>query len=159
MLRDSSILHKATVKHLSTIDVELVIDHTCLVLMASAEILDGVLLCGCHCYDGREEMQPHGSEYLRGQREPKVGGQLLRYRAIVGTRSDVILPVVQHELFRSRCDLEGQLRTNSLSRSLPRARTDIDLRTSRNVFSHRSFVLQMHSVVPCMIGIRLNILR
>jgi hypothetical protein len=51
LLSDAIALYRSSVKHLSTIDIEHRIDYACLVLMTSAEVLDGmwaVLLRGCN---------------------------------------------------------------------------------------------------------------
>jgi hypothetical protein len=42
LLSDAIALHRSSVKHLSAIDIEYRIDYTCLMLMASAEVLDGI---------------------------------------------------------------------------------------------------------------------
>jgi hypothetical protein len=50
-MRNATILNKATVIDLPAIDIELVINDACLMLMASTKVADGILL---RCDNSRE---------------------------------------------------------------------------------------------------------
>jgi hypothetical protein len=59
LLRNATILHGPTIMYLSAINIEYRVYYTCLMLVASAEILNRVLLCGRHSYDCSERKQSH----------------------------------------------------------------------------------------------------
>lgn len=60
LLRNAPILDRSAIVHLSAINIELVIYHTCLMLMTSAKVLNRILLCSHDSYICKERKQSHG---------------------------------------------------------------------------------------------------